>query len=569
MEQVRIYSDRVKEAERIGREAMPDSKASEYLRKEAEQLDSDLIRDTMIKVPFVGDFSAGKSSLLNAMLDRDLLPTDITPETAVSYELYYSPTETLEQWRGADMIRKMPVNDIKKLEVKPGDRVLVYIDNPFVRSLNERGIVLVDMPGIDSGIEAHNNAILNYLAEGTYYMIFSDIEQGTIRSTALNFIQELKQYGLSMSVFVSKADKKPEEERANVVEAVRSAVSKYVGDGVKIGLTSAHEKNFKDVVDALEAIDPESLVREKYRTRVFGFIGRILEQMELEINLLGQSADGFKKKIREINEEKEKAIAAIRNNKTDAQPIEGSAEDIVNDIKDVLVSHAPEIATKIYSKADAETIKATIVQILRPVLVNSFKRELSEYQESVSACMIEFSSKVETIINDSDNKYLSGTEELVGILMGKDLIEGVLKKGIEKLIVKFAAYKGIQTLLGGLLKILGPIVTVVINIIPDLLRLIFGKSSQQKIAEIAQHFANDAAVQICNTLRPEIMKILEEQRKETDAAVEQMIAAEATKFDKTIQETILRQQQEKEAIENRVVGLKEAAEKLKAIASEI
>lgn len=569
MKQARIYTEKVKEAEKIGLEVMSGSKVADILRKDGEMLTSDLNHDTMIRVPFVGDFNAGKSSILNAMMGGDLLPTNITPETAVSYELLYSPIESIEQWRGDNMISKVLISDIDKLSVVPGDRVRVYINNELIRSLNERGIILVDMPGIDSGIEAHNNAILNYLNEGTHYMIFTDIEQGTIRNTSLKFIQELLQYGLSMSTFVSKADKKNAEEGAKVVDTVRSAIAKYVGRDVKVGLTSATEKNYKDIIEALDSLDVDSLVKRKYQERVVGFIGRIIEQMNLEMNLLGQNADKFENKIREINEEKAKAIASIRNNKTDAQPLDGSVQDIINDIHDALVEHATEIASKIYSKADSESIKAAIIQIIRPVMVNSFKRELSEYQESVSACLIEFSAKVETIINDSDNKYLSSAEDLIGNLVGKDLLEGVLKKGLEKMMIKFAGYKGLQTLLGGLLKALGPIVIIVINILPDILKLIFGKSSKEKIAEIARQFSDEAAGQICDAIRPEVVNMLQEQRKETDAIVEKIIADEAAKFDKTIQETILKQQQEKVEIEKRISEVKEASCKLHAIIADL
>ncbi len=38
----------------------------------------------------VGNFSAGKSSLLNRYLDRSVLLTGITPETSLATELHYS-----------------------------------------------------------------------------------------------------------------------------------------------------------------------------------------------------------------------------------------------------------------------------------------------------------------------------------------------------------------------------------------------------------------------------------------------------------------------------------------------
>ena len=59
------------------------------IKTKSMNLSSSLENDYYLKVPFIGDFNAGKSSLLNALMNRpELLPTNITPETAVSYELF-------------------------------------------------------------------------------------------------------------------------------------------------------------------------------------------------------------------------------------------------------------------------------------------------------------------------------------------------------------------------------------------------------------------------------------------------------------------------------------------------
>ncbi|MGL4332632.1 MAG: dynamin family protein [Bacteroidales bacterium] len=147
---------------------------------ERNRLLSILKSDANIKMPIIGDFSAGKTSLINTYIDRqNLLPVDITPETAVAYELYYSDNEYVELFRSNNPIKKCDLQDIKKLAVEPGDIAKVYINSTAIKRLNERGIVLVDMPGIDSGIQAHNDAILNYIDKGSVFIMMMDIEQGT------------------------------------------------------------------------------------------------------------------------------------------------------------------------------------------------------------------------------------------------------------------------------------------------------------------------------------------------------------------------------------------------------
>ncbi len=57
------------------------------ISQDKDSIQNALKESGSIKVPIVGDFSSGKSSLINAYIGRtSLLPVDITPETAVAYE---------------------------------------------------------------------------------------------------------------------------------------------------------------------------------------------------------------------------------------------------------------------------------------------------------------------------------------------------------------------------------------------------------------------------------------------------------------------------------------------------
>lgn len=158
------YISNINDAYKVALSAVTNDSAIARISAAKESILNRIQNDAFVKVPFVGDFSAGKSSLLNAFLDRqELLPTDITPETAVSYELWYAEDEMLELWKNNSLAGTYKIEEIKKLNVSPGNIVKVYLNNGKIKDLNQRGIVLVDMPGVDSGIEAHTSAILNYI----------------------------------------------------------------------------------------------------------------------------------------------------------------------------------------------------------------------------------------------------------------------------------------------------------------------------------------------------------------------------------------------------------------------
>ena len=48
-----------------------------------------------MRVPLVGAFSAGKSTLLNKLLGEDLLSVEVSPETSLATELHYASTEQI------------------------------------------------------------------------------------------------------------------------------------------------------------------------------------------------------------------------------------------------------------------------------------------------------------------------------------------------------------------------------------------------------------------------------------------------------------------------------------------
>lgn len=48
------------------------------------------IENFVMRVPLVGLFSAGKSTLINKLINDNLLSVQITPETAMAVEFYYT-----------------------------------------------------------------------------------------------------------------------------------------------------------------------------------------------------------------------------------------------------------------------------------------------------------------------------------------------------------------------------------------------------------------------------------------------------------------------------------------------
>ena len=360
---------------------------------------------------------------------------------------------------------------------------------------------------------------------------------------------------------MSKIDKKPIEDVVAIQQTAGEAVSKLFPNH-PVGKTSAVNKDYSDVLNALDGIDAEGILTRRFKGQVELLIDQMIQALQRNVQVMTGNIQDADRAIEEINAKKKEALEQLRAKKDEAQPLEGSADDIVHDIKNAIVKNSASLAAMILNKADSANINNALIQIIRPVFVNSFKRELSEYNEVISSVVVDFAVDVEKILSDSDNSVLTGADEIIGNLVGKDIIENLLGKGLEKLAAKFVGYKGIEGLLKGLSKILGPLATILVNIIPDLLRLLFGKSKQEKLADIQVKVCSEIAGKIAEGMRPEIEMTLQEQRNLADEQMEQLLKKEAAKIDESIKDSIRIKSQEKETIQARINELSLAAAEL-------
>jgi hypothetical protein len=147
----------------------------------------------------VGEFSSGKSFLLNALLGKfryeetpqgkrlvGLLATDINPSTASITELDYAPHDEATAVYDDGRRERIPLDrlnrfiavgtgdagtlhDATKAEADAPSRVLVHTDSPFL----QRGFLVADTPGLASINPAHRRMTLGFLptADAVLYLI--------------------------------------------------------------------------------------------------------------------------------------------------------------------------------------------------------------------------------------------------------------------------------------------------------------------------------------------------------------------------------------------------------------
>lgn len=518
--------------------------AQAELKLKSDELMDEVQNSQYIKVPLVGVFSAGKSSLLNVFTQKPgMLPVDTMPETAVAYELYYAQSECVELYRNGSKIDSKPLADIKQLDTKPGDIAKVYCTSEPIRALQERGIILVDMPGIGSGIERHDAAIFNYINSGTAFILIVDAEQGSLRGSTLAFMHELSQYNMYPAVLVSKIDKKPESDVKDILEYIQYQMTRLGNTNPFIGTVCSVNNNLEGFTKYLDSLNPDALVAEKLGKKLRLIINSVIDQIKVRIDLRSKDIENVDEKIKKIDEEISNVKAELPTSNCNADTPEKSTQDILDNVRAALEAKSMDIAQMIIDKEDQESIKAVIVSTVRSEIIASLKEESEQYSTALGTAVQDSVEGLATIEVDTD--FMNDFSEIFDVLNG--YIETLLS-------------------LGG---IWGQLAAVLLPFLPNVLNWLFGKSDEEVLEEVRAKVMSKCVNQVTAGIQPTIFKITVDNQKRIQEKLQAELVSKMEKVKEGLREKMEDANKTKEEVETEISKLTSAISHLNSIITEI
>lgn len=217
-----------------------------------------------IRVPLIGAFSAGKSTLLNRYLDEALLPLDITPESGIAIELSYAEQNKVYAVNQTGNIKELTVSDLQSEQVA----VEMVQKNAWLEAKLNKGVLknaphitIVDLPGLGSGKDIHSQAIDEYITRSLAYCIVVSAEDGELSSSTQAFLTELAALKLPVVLIVTKADKRAEDDVQQVFEQIKSSVEKVMGAQPLASLIVSRKNKEQlqiDVTNALKLLESKA-----------------------------------------------------------------------------------------------------------------------------------------------------------------------------------------------------------------------------------------------------------------------------------------------------------------------
>ncbi|WP_315546275.1 dynamin family protein [Prevotella koreensis] len=519
--------------------------AQNELKRKSEEFMNMVEESRYIKVPLVGVFSAGKSSLLNIFTQKPgMLPVDTMPETAVAYELYYAASECVELYRNGSKIDTKPLAEITQLDTKPGDIAKVYCTSEPIKELQEKGIVLVDMPGIGSGIERHDAAIFNYINSGTAFILIVDAEQGSLRGSTLAFMHELSQYSMFPAVLVSKTDKKTEADVKDITEYIKFQMTQLGNTNPYISTVCSVNNNLEGLNRYLESLNPESLVAEKLSKSLKIIVNSVIEQMKVRISLRSKDIENIDEKIKQIDEEinNVKAELPVGENQ-DIDTPEKSTQDILDNVKAALEAKATDIAQMIVDKEDQESIKAVIVSIVRAEIISSLKEESEQYSTALGTAVQEQMRNLATIEVDTD--FMKDMSEILEILNG---------------------YIAMLLPAGG---IWGNLARVLLPFLPGIVNWLFGKTDEDILEEVREKVISKCVNEVAEGIRPTISKITIDTQHKIQEKIQSELVSKMEKVKEGLREKIADANKTKEEVTDELSKLNAAVSHLNSVIAEL
>ena len=182
-----------------------------------------LHRRNGIDVVVFGRFKAGKSSFLNHLTDRAVLPIGVVPLTAVITRLRFGEHERAEVHFLGGMVKSIPIGDIGLYvgeNENPNNQkqvAAVEVELPELKALAP--LQFVDTPGLGSAFAHNTEVALNWLPHvGAALVAVSSDAPLSERDLAL--LEELRRHTPKIGLLLTKADLLTEAQRAEVRDFV-------------------------------------------------------------------------------------------------------------------------------------------------------------------------------------------------------------------------------------------------------------------------------------------------------------------------------------------------------------
>lgn len=390
-------------------------------------------------LPLVGEFSSGKTTLINALTDSKQLETATKPTTATIYEVHFGcdRSHAVVINEKDERIEVENISDLKNDNLSDAKIVNVFDTSTKVPS----STIIVDTPGLSSPDPRHKQTLVDFMPLADGILLVIDVNSQVTKSLT-DFIQTINLSKRPIYLIITKCDTKAQSE----VEKTKQYISDNTQIPVKqMACVSAAQNGLDEMLALLASIqkDKDEILKHVNTQRLNNIAKLMIHRIDDLLNA-SHSDDGIDESIRRKKYELDKL------NRNIEQLIGGMEEDIekcekhtTRQFEDIVFEKLDSLAAGKSANFDAEAVS---------IINNTSSLLLNDYKTDIRDAIIK---KVRSMKNTDDAINLHSLENLdmnnlsvSGLSYNLDLngmgheYDGVIAVGLTTVAAAGAAYFG-------------------------------------------------------------------------------------------------------------------------------
>jgi len=540
------------------------------LRDEVHEDRIPALREGRMSVVVLGEFNHGKSTVVNALLGEEILPTGITPTTSEITHLVYDdePTVTLQP-AGDEEPLEVDYDELDEAvtdeeEEDEDDEDLEYVEIGYPNELLEDSLVLVDTPGVNDISRQKVEITYGYVPRADVILYVLDATQ-ILKKSEITFIEDkLLEANRDRIIFVlGKVDALSDEEAREVEQYARERLESILGDPVDLYPFSGRE-----AIEAIERGEEPTEAFQHFKSDLLQF----LREQKAEIivdsalgggvrvaSMLEQNLAIERQAYRLEKEELEERIASVRGKLEESQQLIAENLDLIDERIGGIAATARHNLHAFRDEfletlpRQIEQAEARDVQLyLSAWIQDQFKEWLETEGTEIAESLEELAEEVIEVTNESIQETVEAFREEFGLRDQLDLEVdtiaydmSVFALGGVGLSVLFLA----NTLVGGLLTAATPVVA-----------MFFKGRVDEKIKERAREEGRQAIREATDAVEEELMDVIYEYGDR----LEEFVETAGDRLYRQVQEA-LKQVQRERSRKDREAVLEEVEERVERV----
>ncbi|HUA03208.1 MAG TPA: dynamin family protein [Solirubrobacteraceae bacterium] len=392
----------------------------------------------------LGEFKRGKSTLINALLGRNVLPTGVVPLTSVVTTISAGDRDRLRVYFTDGAVQERPLDVLAEYvteERNPGNARGVEVARvELEHELLRGGLELVDTPGIGS-IHSHNTEVARgFLPRVDAALCVLDAGQPLSEGERELFREAAERVPRLLPV-INKIDHLDRADRDVAIEFIRSALCDLLGvDVVELFAVSARRREglapLVTRLRKLAAEERQALLLRSIAQVARSAAGEIAQAarfesraIELPLDQLGSRAEMFERRIAELRTARAEARDLLERGVDRAlselvnEPLERYARREEFRLRAELGKHLEELGAKLSPRELSDELEGWIDATIR----SEFERLIPRFEATIADQLTELERRYASRIEGILELVQQAAEDVFGVRASEVLPETGLR----------------------------------------------------------------------------------------------------------------------------------------------